>query len=43
MKYLIPVFILIVAAGCTKELTVDQIIDQSIEAYGGQNIYNSSV
>ena len=43
MKYLYALFILLIAFGCTKELTVDEIIDSSIEAYGGQKVFNSVV
>jgi hypothetical protein len=43
MKYFYVFFILLIATGCTKELTVDEIIDSSIDAYGGQKVYNSII
>ena len=43
MKYFYAFFILIIAFGCTQELTVEEIIDSSIEAYGGQKVYNSNI
>jgi len=43
MKYTYAIFIIILSVGCTKELTVDEIIDSSIEAYGGQKVFNSAI
>jgi Family of unknown function (DUF6503) len=43
MKYFYSLLILIFAFSCTKTLTVDEIIDHSIEAYGGQKVYNSAI
>jgi hypothetical protein len=43
MKYIYIIFILVLSIGCTKELTVDEIIDSSIEAYGGQKVSNSTI
>ena len=43
MKYFYALFILIIGIGCTNELTVDEIIDNSIDAYGGQKVFNSTI
>ena len=43
MKYLYAIFILVIAFGCSKEPTVNEIIDNSISAYGGQKVYNSVI
>ena len=43
MKYLYAFFIFLVAFGCNKELTVNEIIDKSINAYGGQKVFNSAI
>ncbi len=43
MKYLYVFFILSIAYSCTKEPTVNDIIDHSIEAYGGQKVFNSVI
>lgn len=43
MKYIYAFSILLLSLGCTKQLTVDDIIDGSIEAYGGQKIFNSTI
>jgi uncharacterized protein DUF6503 len=43
MKYFYSLLILIIAFSCTKPLSVDEIIDHSIEAYGGQKVFNSTV
>ena len=41
MKYRYLTLIFLLSYGCTKQLTVDEIIDKSIDAYGGQKVYNS--
>ena len=43
MNYRYLPFILLFAFGCTKQLSVDEIIDKSIEAYGGQKVFNSII
>jgi Family of unknown function (DUF6503) len=43
MKYFYSLLILFITFSCSKPLTVDEIIDQSIEAYGGQKVFNSAV
>ena len=43
MKYFYASFILFIALGCDKEPTVNEIIDNSISAYGGQKVFNSAV
>jgi len=41
-QYLLPVLILI-SISCTKQLTIDEVIDQTISAYGGDSVYNSLI
>ncbi len=43
MKYLLAIFILLILVSCDKEPSVDEIIDSSIEAYGGQKVFNSII
>ena len=43
MKYISAILIITMAFGCTKELTVDEIIDKSIDTYGGAKVYNSLI
>ena len=43
MKYFYVIIILVITFGCTKEPTVDDIIDSSIEAYGGKKVFNSVI
>jgi Family of unknown function (DUF6503) len=43
MLYRYSIILLIITFGCTKQLTVEEIIDKSVDAYGGQNVYNSSI
>jgi len=43
MNYRYSIIILFLAFSCTKELTVNEIIDKSIDAYGGQKVLNSTV
>ena len=43
MKYFYIFFIPIIAFSCTRELTVDEIIDRSIDTYGGEKVFNSVV
>jgi hypothetical protein len=43
MKYLSAIFILFIIIGCSKEPTIDEIIDSSIEAYGGQKVFSSVI
>jgi len=43
MKYSYLIIILILSFSCTKQLTVDDVIDQSIEAYGGNKVLNSYI
>jgi hypothetical protein len=43
MKYSYVIIIFITAIGCVKEPSVNEIIDSSIEAYGGQKVFNSVI
>ena len=43
MKYFYAIFILLIALGCAKEPTVEEIIDNSISAYGGQKVFSSAI
>lgn len=43
MKFFCPFFILTIAFSCTKEPSVNHLIDRSIEAYGGQKVFNSII
>jgi hypothetical protein len=43
MKYINVIFILFFAYGCAEEPTVEEIIDRSINVYGGQKVFNSVI
>lgn len=43
MNYRYLALILLFALGCTKQPTVNEIVDKSIDAYGGQKVFNSIV
>ena len=43
MKYFYVFVILMTAFSCTRELTVDEIIDRSIDAYGGEKVFSSVI
>ena len=43
MKYLYVFFFLSIAFSCSKEPSLNDIIDHSIEAYGGQKVFNSVI
>ena len=43
MNYRYSFIILLFAFGCTNQLTVNDIIDKSIDAYGGQKVLNSTI